>query len=177
MKRCILGLALLLLGAPAAQAAVEDHCAGPQARAMAATYDAYVRDVLDGGAPGKIGDYLAADFVWRDAPAGMPRGPEPMRRQFQVLATAFPDRKVTTTFILCSDDLLMAYQTLTGTNSGPLLGYPPSGKSHSVQHTEIYRIRGGRIVEQWGEGVIPLLLTRSGWTLVWPAAAPGKAGQ
>lgn len=179
MNRLIAGLAALLLAAPAAQAAaVEDHCHGPQAERMAAVYEEFARDVLNGAAPARITEYVGADFIWRDAPRGMPPGPEPMRRQFAAIATAFPDRKVATTFILCSDDLLMVHQTLTGTNAGPLLGYPASGKSHSVRHTEIYRFRDGRIVEQWGEGVIPLLLTRSGWTLVWPGDGAGaQAGR
>ena len=176
MKRWTLSLALLLGAGPAA-AAVEDHCHGPQAEAMVAVYEGYARDVLNAKAPGRIGDYLSADFVWRDAPAGMPRGPEPMRRQFQVIDAGFPGRTVTTTFMLCSDDLLMARQTLAGTNSGPLLGYPPSGKTHSAPHTEIYRIRGGRIVEQWGEGTIPILLTPAGWSRTWPGDAGAGAAR
>jgi len=162
------GIALALLWTGGAQAAVETHCNGPAAQKMLGLYSAFADDILSGAHPERIGDYLAADVVWRDAPRGMPAGLEPMRRQYATINAAFPGHKVETRFALCAYSLLTVHQTLTGTNTGTLLGYPATGKSYSVRHSETYRFEGDRIREVWGEGLIPQVLIPIGWSLTWP---------
>ena len=36
-----------------------------------------------------------------------------------------------------------------GTHRGDLMGMPPTGNSFSVDTVEIFRLAGGKIVEQW----------------------------
>ncbi len=169
--------ALAASGATAASAAEpptapEIHCPTPANQQVLARYQAYAADVLNGGHLESLDTYLAPQFHWHDAPPGMPDGIAPMRHLLHDLERAFPDRRVETRFALCADDLVLVQQLLTGTNSGPLLGRPPTGKAHHALHTEIYRIVDGRITELWGEGVIPVVLLQSGWTLAWPGDPP-----
>jgi predicted ester cyclase len=150
----------------------ETHCETPASRQLLTTYQRYAADILNGRDFSHLEAYVAPNFRWHDAPPGTPEGPAPLERLLSDLAIAYPDRQVRTRFALCADDLILVQQELTGTNTGPLLGYPPSGKVHRALHTEIYRIDEGRITELWGEGVIPLLLLQSGWTLTPPRSAP-----
>jgi predicted ester cyclase len=154
--------------------APEIHCSTPAGQQALARYQAYAADVLNGGHLESLDTYLAPQFHWHDAPPGMPDGIAPMRHLMRDLVRAFPDRKVETRFALCADDLVLVQQLLTGTNTGPLLGRPPTGKVHHALHTEIYRIVDGRITELWGEGVIPVVLLQSGWKLVWPGDSLGS---
>jgi predicted ester cyclase len=39
--------------------------------------------------------------------------------------------------------------TLTGTNTGPLLGRPPTGEAVELSAIAIFRIDEGRIAERW----------------------------
>ena len=174
--RCALGalfaLATLPFAAPvraaAAVVAPETHCASQASQRLLAIYLRYAQDILNGRKLNQLETYVAPSFRWHGAPSGMPDGVDPWRHLLTDVGIAFPDEHVKTRFALCADDLVLVQQELTGTNTGPLLGHAASGKAHRALHTEIYRIADGRIVELWGEGVIPLLLPQSGWQLVPP---------
>jgi predicted ester cyclase len=166
-------LAAALAIAPAFACGQEVHCDTPGEKANLERYRALAEQVWNGANLQRAGEFLAADFVWHDAPAGMPPGPEPMRRMIEDLRIAFPDRKVTTEFVLCADDMVMVKQQLTGTNTGPFLGRAPTGKAHRIWHSETYRFRDGRIVEQWGENPFKAVVVATGWRVAWP---PDLAG-
>jgi predicted ester cyclase len=38
----------------------------------------------------------------------------------------------------------------TGTNDGPYMGYPPSGRTFNIYVFDVMRVVGGRVVEHWG---------------------------
>lgn len=161
--------------APAAspQAAPETHCDTPQERANLARYVDFAAAVLDGAAPARASGFYAPQFTWHDAPEGMPQGAAPMQRLHAAWRKAYPDAKVTTAFVLCAGDLLLAKQRLTGTNTGPLLGRAPSGKPLAAWHTETYRFTDdGRLLAQWGENPFKIASRAAGWTLAWPADLP-----
>jgi predicted ester cyclase len=172
--RAILAAILAVSSLPAV--AQEVHCSGPEERANLERYMALADKVLNAAELSHASDAYAADFVWHDAPADTPRGPAPMRRMVEALREAFPDRRVATPFVLCAGDMMMVKQEISGTNSGPLLGRPPTGKPHRAFHSEMYRFRDGRIVEQWGENPFKVVLLPTGWRLVWPGdLVDGKA--
>jgi steroid delta-isomerase-like uncharacterized protein len=63
----------------------------------------------------------------------------------------FPDLQTTIHDLVADDDLVGVRVTAAGTHSGPMLGMPPTGKHIEFSGAELFRIRDGRIVEQWGE--------------------------
>lgn len=63
----------------------------------------------------------------------------------------FPDGRVTYEMMLAEGDMVAAYATFTGTNSGPLGERPPTGKSVEVKFIAMFRIEEGRIAEIWVE--------------------------
>jgi len=50
---------------------------------------------------------------------------------------------------LISGDTLFAYYTFTGTNSGMMMGMPPTNKSVSVNGVDIVVFKDGKAVEHW----------------------------
>lgn len=58
-------------------------------------------------------------------------------------------RQLTIEFMIAEGDLVAVRATARGTQSGPLGDIPASGKEITVSYNNVYRIRGGRIVELW----------------------------
>jgi predicted ester cyclase len=63
----------------------------------------------------------------------------------------FPDLQTTIHELVAENDMVGIRVTAAGTQSGPLMGMPPTGKRVEFSGAELFRIRDGRIVEQWGE--------------------------
>jgi ketosteroid isomerase-like protein len=65
------------------------------------------------------------------------------------LCVSVNPREITIDFLVAEDDLVTVRSTLSGTQVGQLVGVPPTGKQFVVSYINIYRIRNGRIVENW----------------------------
>jgi predicted ester cyclase len=64
---------------------------------------------------------------------------------FDVHATPEPD------FLIAEDDLVANRETVRSRHKGTFQGIPATGKEVTVTSMDIYRIVGGKIVEQWTE--------------------------
>jgi predicted ester cyclase len=62
----------------------------------------------------------------------------------------FPDFKLTLKEIVAEGDLVAAHMTFTGTQNGPFLGIPPTGKLITIWSVEVFRIENGKVAEMWG---------------------------
>jgi predicted ester cyclase len=62
---------------------------------------------------------------------------------------ACPGYRLDFSMLIAEDDLVSAIGTASGTNTGPLMGMPPTGKSFEVPVHITYRIADGKIVEHW----------------------------
>ncbi len=65
------------------------------------------------------------------------------------MCAALNPRKITIDLILAEGDLVAVRSTWTGKYTGTYKGMPITGKDVEVIYTNIYRIVGGRIVENW----------------------------
>jgi steroid delta-isomerase-like uncharacterized protein len=74
---------------------------------------------------------------------------ESLRRTFEPFFIAFPDSRITIEQLVSEDDLVVGRFGMRATHSGPFAGYPASGKVVEWTSTNIYRVEGGRIVEEW----------------------------
>ena len=61
----------------------------------------------------------------------------------------FPDLAITVEREVAEGDLVALYGTISGTNTGPMLGRPATGKRVAFAYLDLYRMAGGRIVETW----------------------------
>lgn len=73
---------------------------------------------------------------------------------FQDRLTGVPDLQVTIEALVANGDQVAASFVYFGTNTGPMLGYPPTNQPFKVTSCDIFRVRNGKIVEHWGMGDI-----------------------
>jgi steroid delta-isomerase-like uncharacterized protein len=64
-------------------------------------------------------------------------------------ALAFPDSQVTLHQVVAEGDRVAVWATYSGTQQGPMGGFPPSGKRMAVDFGAIFRIENGLIAELW----------------------------
>jgi steroid delta-isomerase-like uncharacterized protein len=67
-----------------------------------------------------------------------------------MMRTGFPDIQWSLDDLVAEDDRVAARFTIRATHTGPFFGVPPSGKAIVGQSTSFYRIKDGKITEDYG---------------------------
>jgi ketosteroid isomerase-like protein len=104
---------------------------------------------------GEAGGWLAVHKEGYDPKAvvhfpGMPPLNYEAHEQWgNMLLAAFSDIQVTLEDLIAEGDKVVTRQTLRGTHTGAFQGIPATGKSATVTGIFIFRLAGGKIVEQW----------------------------
>jgi len=91
------------------------------------------------------------------------------RRYGEAMTAAFPDLDRKVDDLVAEGDRVVVRWSATGTQTGSFMGIPPSGKVATNSGITIFRIAGGRIVEEWTESDTLGLLQQVG-------ALPGPGG-
>ena len=66
------------------------------------------------------------------------------------LRRAFSDFKLEIEDMVVAGDTVWTRNVATGTNDGPYMGHPPTGRSFRIYVFDVMRVFGGRVVEHWG---------------------------
>jgi len=66
------------------------------------------------------------------------------------LRRAFSDFKLEIDDMVVAGDTVWTRNVATGTNDGPYMGHPPTGRSFRIDVIDVMRVVSGRIVEHWG---------------------------
>jgi steroid delta-isomerase-like uncharacterized protein len=77
-------------------------------------------------------------------------GAEGVRAVITSLRRAFPDFHLQIEDIAVSGDTVWARMTATGTQAGPFMGHPPTGRTMRADVFDVIRVVDGRMVEHWG---------------------------
>ena len=109
-----------------------------------------------------LAEFVAADLVDHNLPPGGRPGREGLADAVAFYASAFTDLKVTADQAVADDDFVAVTGTITGTNTGDLMGRPPSGRPVSFGYMDMYRIADGMIVEAWHVEEVAALLAQVG---------------
>ena len=108
-------------------------------------------EVFNHGRLDLIDELVAEDAIEHEA---LPIATGEMRTDLRMWLTelrrAFPDYHVELQDLIAEGDRVVARERITGTNVGPLLGIPPTGRRICVDGIDIVRVDDGRIVEHWG---------------------------
>ncbi len=105
-------------------------------------YEAINQRTFDG-----FDDVLALTYVHRSSPEYQFNRQQLKESTMNVGLAAFPDLHVTIDDLIAEDDKVMARWTQRGTQRGPFLDIPPTGKQISYSGINIFRIAHGQIVE------------------------------
>lgn len=111
----------------------------------------FYEEVLSGHNVALIDTFCASDFTDHDpSPGHSGKGIDDLKATFNEMFTAFPDVKATPDFMISKGDTVVAYVTVTGTNSGPMGSIPATNKSFKLNGIDIIIIKDGKAKERWG---------------------------
>jgi len=76
-------------------------------------------------------------------------GPAAFKAYAHSFRQAFPDIQVRIERSVCEGDMIAVHCAVTGTNTGPGLGFPATGKAVSFEGMAMARIEAGKLQEGW----------------------------
>jgi steroid delta-isomerase-like uncharacterized protein len=100
--------------------------------------------------PEAFEELLSPDFVDHEGVPGVPPTREGVKQLIAAVHAAFPDFQVDIEQVVAQDDLVVFMTTWRGTQSGPFMGIPPTGKQVAWKVYDTVRIVDGKCVEHWG---------------------------
>jgi steroid delta-isomerase-like uncharacterized protein len=104
-----------------------------------------------------LDNLYTSDFVLHFLPDGSElKGVDSLRAHIREHRKAFPDWSEEIKRIVAERDLVVIQYVSTGTNEGIWLGNSPAGRRIQINEVSIFRIKDGRIAEQW---LLPDLLS------------------
>jgi predicted ester cyclase len=99
-----------------------------------------------------IDSFCVAEFVDHTPNSGHSgKGIADLKADLKDFMTAFPDIHLSTNFMVAQGDTVVAYITMTGTNSGAMgPNMPATNKKMTVSGIDIISVKGRKAVERWG---------------------------
>ncbi len=109
-------------------------------------------DAMNRGDWEEIRDAVDPDFIDHelDPTMGLPEGREGVEAWMAMLREALPDLRMDVHDLIAEGDRIVARVRITGTNTGPFMGMPPTGRKVDVQTIDILRFEDGVAKEHWG---------------------------
>ena len=105
----------------------------------------------DAWVPGRNLEKYVADDVVRHSHGKPTAGIQALKDLNKLFHDLFSDWQLTLHDILCEGDKVAIRFTITLTHAGEFRGYRPSGARLEVNGIDLFRVAGGKIVEQWAE--------------------------
>ena len=96
----------------------------------------------------RLAAFYAADYVAHRTD-GETSGWAANRRYMEAVFAAFPDLRVTVEDLVAEGDRVVSRVTLRGTHRGELYGIAPTGAAVAFVGTNVARVEGGKIAEEW----------------------------
>lgn len=94
-------------------------------------------------------ELVAANFTNHDpSTPPLPAGPAGYKQLITTYRPAYPDIHMTLDDLMIEGDKVVGRWTARGTNTGPLMGMPPTGKQATVTGISILTITNGQVTEQ-----------------------------
>lgn len=135
---------------PTAQTATAFHDSeSAHERANKRVVEQFYADVLNGHHGDHATRYLAPDMAWHGGTVGTVAGAANVAGLMTAVVTSMPDLHATPQSIVAHGDEVIVRVVVTGTQKGPLLGIPASGRAVRWDATDWYHMKSGKIGEEW----------------------------
>ncbi len=153
-RRSLLGTsaavgAASVVGATTSHAATPPKRHGKRTEANKKVVRAYVQSVFNEHRPDLVSQFVTDDVVWHGGILGEVTGAANLTGLLRSAIGAIPDLYAAEQDVVAENDLVVVRLLITGTHTGDLLGVPATGNPVSWDAVDIYRIRDGRISEEW----------------------------
>jgi NTE family protein len=103
-------------------------------------------------------DTCRHDYLWHGGSLGEARGLEAYRGVLTAFFVAFPDLELQILDTIAEGDRVVVRFSMSGTHRGQFQGVAPTFKRVTGGGTNTYRIEDSRIVEEWWQGDLLVLL-------------------
>jgi steroid delta-isomerase-like uncharacterized protein len=108
----------------------------------------FIDEIFVAGSADAVDSLIAPDAQFHTYPFGDdPRGG--MRAAIERVRVGLSDVTFTTQDLVAEGDLVAARLTTAGTQTGPFMGMPPTGKRYEIEELHLFRIRNGQVTEHW----------------------------
>ena len=121
--------------------------------------------VWNRGDLGRMEDFFAPEAVHHEleeVAGGLPCDNKLLRQFVGLYRRAFPDLCLTVLGQTSDEDRMVTRWRAEGTQTGPLLTIPPSGRRMSIEGVRTDRFAGGCIVETWNQWDVASMLAQIG---------------
>jgi predicted ester cyclase len=123
---------------------------------------AFLHDVLDGHHGDHAANYLTADAQFHAGTVGDFTGRATVAGVLGGVVAAIPDLHANVQDIFGHGDEVVVRLVVTGTQQGPLLGIPATGRHLEWDAIDLYRLRGGKISQEWASEDLTAILNDTG---------------
>ncbi len=103
---------------------------------------------MNGGADAVLDKVISSSYVNHNFPASAP-GAEGFKQVIGMFRAAFPDFRVAVEDVVAEGDRVATRGAMSGTHQGEFMGIPATGERIAVPYIDIWRIEGGKGVENW----------------------------
>jgi steroid delta-isomerase-like uncharacterized protein len=137
----------------------------------------FMEECWNQGKMDSIRELMASGCTFHDPVfPGLTSGVDNMKRHIETCRSGFPDLKITVDDTIAERNEVVHHWTIRGTHKAPFLGMPPTNRKATVSGTTIYRIEGGKIVEQWADWNLMTLMEQLGVSSMPKAEAMASKG-
>ena len=154
-------------------ATVAVGCAPPAATQLEANKEVVRQftDIVNAADWDALDGVVAEDFRRHSqATAGPPvTSLEAFKQLQETFLVSMPDQRVDIDMLVAEGDKVAAYATYSGTLTGPMGDFAPTGERAEAKFLAIFRLEGGKIAELWVEWDNLAMLSQLG---LYPPPAP-----
>ena len=112
--------------------------------------EAFLQDVVNEHNGAAAANFLTPDMQWYGGTVGTVSGRANVAGLFAGVVAAFPDAHITINDIFGQGDQVVVRVVVSGTQEGPILGIPASGRHVQWDGVDIYRLSHGKISNIYG---------------------------
>jgi predicted ester cyclase len=95
-------------------------------------------------------ELFAPDAIIYESGVALPgTGPAIVKKGIGAFCAAYPDIRVTIDDMIAADDKVVVRWSSIGTNRGEMQGIAPTNRKVAANGIAIYRLGGGKVVEEW----------------------------
>jgi predicted ester cyclase len=122
---------------------------GASVKANERVVEAFLQDVINEHHGDHAASYLNPGMQWSGGTVGTVTGRANAAGLFAGVVTAFPDAHITINDIFGQGDQVVVRVVVSGTQEGPILGIPASGRHVQWDGADVYRLSDGKISNIW----------------------------
>jgi steroid delta-isomerase-like uncharacterized protein len=124
--------------------------------------ETFLTDVLNEHHGDHVANYLTADAQFHAGTVGDFTGRATVAAVLGSVVAAVPDLHADVQDIFGHGDEVVVRLVVTGTQEGPLLGIPATGRHLQWDAIDLYRLRDGKISQEWASEDLTAILNDTG---------------